>query len=117
MAYIAQYTTDVVHTPGTSNLVANLLSLPPPPPKTPLICTGKIQVLGELGQASTQQNPQKAPSTTGKLLVFAAVAATPAATSPINHQVMALRQILCQEAQQLRASPALQVISRPEGDL
>ena len=32
MAYILEYTTDVVHTPGTSNVVADLLS-PPHPPK------------------------------------------------------------------------------------
>ncbi len=30
MAYISEFTTDVVHTPGTSNVVADLLSRPPP---------------------------------------------------------------------------------------
>ena len=29
MAYISEYTTDVVHTPGTSNVVADMLSCPP----------------------------------------------------------------------------------------
>ncbi len=30
MAYISEYTTDVVHTPGTSNMVADMLSRFPP---------------------------------------------------------------------------------------
>ena len=100
--------------PGTSNMVADLLSRPPPQPPTkmPSIPTGKIQVLEEPCQASTGSDPVEMPSNSGKLQDFAA-----AATTPINHQEMALLQILCQETQQLCTSTALQVISRLEGDL
>ena len=138
MAYISEFTTDVVHTPGTSNVVADLLSRPPPPPKTPPTPLGNIQVLGEPLAASTRPSAETPPITLGNFQVQencapastqsaaatqpgffqdAASAATHTATPLINHQEMALRQILCQDTQRLRGSATLQVISKAEGDL
>jgi len=87
MAFISEYTTDIRHTPGSDNVVADCLSRPPPP-----------------------QSPQA-----GKVQVLAAVAA-PAAPA-VDLRDMALRQILCQETQQLRGHPNLTVVGRPLGDL
>ena len=96
MAYISEYTTDVVHTPGMSNVVADLLSRPPLPPKTPPIPSGKIQVQGEPSKASTQFSMTEMPSSSGTLQDFATAMANPTAITPVNNQLMALCQILCQ---------------------
>ncbi len=113
MAYISEYTTDVVHTPGTSNVVTDLLSCPPPLPlKTPPISSGGIQGQGEHAAASTQAAATEMLSsrffagkhrhslyegccsgnaTSDFSQDSTASAATPAATLPVNHQEMALR--------------------------
>ncbi|MFN9906525.1 MAG: hypothetical protein ACK56F_10430, partial [bacterium] len=35
LAYISEFTTDIRHTPGSENVVADALSRPPPSPPTP----------------------------------------------------------------------------------
>ena len=50
MAYISEFTTDVVHTPGTSNVVADLLSRPPRRRKRHQLHQAKFRYRGSLRQ-------------------------------------------------------------------
>ena len=76
-----------------------------------------MQKPGEPVAASMRSTPSKTPSISGLLQEIATNAATPAVTLPVDHQEMALCQILCQDTQHLRGSTVLQVISKAEGDL
>jgi RNase H-like domain found in reverse transcriptase/Integrase zinc binding domain len=90
LAFIAEHTCEVRHTPGVDNVVADALSWPPapPPPANP-----SVQVC------------------------HVAAAVADSELSPLDLKEMALQQILCQQVQQLLHAPGLRIGFKQVGDL
>jgi RNase H-like domain found in reverse transcriptase len=90
LAFIAEHTCDVRHTPGVDNVVADALSRPPAPPS---------------------------PANPSVQVCHVAAAVADSELSPLDLREMALQQILCQQVQQLLHAPGLRIGFRQVGDL
>jgi hypothetical protein len=89
LAFIAEHTCNVRHTPGVDNVVADALSRPPapPPPANPSVQVCHVAVVVDLE------------------------------LSPLDLKEIALQQIFCQQAQQLLHDPGLRIGFKQVGDL
>jgi hypothetical protein len=101
LAYISEFTTDLRHTPGSENVVADALSRPP----TVLLssCTPATVVLPVLSIPPPSDPPLTPPP---------AVAAD---AQPIDFTELAFAQPSCPDVQAMLASPSLSVVSRKIG--
>jgi hypothetical protein len=101
LAYISEFTTDLRHTPGSENVVADALSRPP----TVLLssCTPATVVLPVLSIPPPSDPPLTLPP---------AVAAD---AQPIDFTELAFAQPSCPDVQAMLASPSLSVVSRKIG--
>jgi transposase InsO family protein len=127
LAYVAEYTSDIRHIPGLSNIVADTLSRPPG--HVPRVARGQAPSpsfpAGGLSAGNSQRatsspsrpGPQSPASSSGQEpatphvqpVLAPLVPATP--TLPVNLAAMASRQELCPSVQRLRASDALRLQS------
>jgi RNase H-like domain found in reverse transcriptase len=82
LAFIAEHTCDVRHTPGVDNVVADALSRPPTPPS---------------------------PANPSVQACHVAAAVADSELSPLDLKEMALQQILCQQVQQLLHATGLRI--------
>ncbi|MFO0002790.1 MAG: hypothetical protein ACK559_16815, partial [bacterium] len=98
LAYISEFTTDIRHTPGSENVVADALSRPPPAvllsSRTP--ATAGLPVLSIPPQSDPPLTPPPA------------VAAD---AQPIDFTELAFAQPSCPDVQAMLVSPSLSVVS------
>jgi cleavage and polyadenylation specificity factor subunit 1 len=95
LAYISEFTTDLRHTPGSDNVVADALSRPPPSTGLPVL---------SIPQLSPPSNPPPPPQD-----------AQPADTQPIDFLDLSFAQPACPDVQSMLVSPSLSVVSRKYG--
>jgi hypothetical protein len=103
LAYMAEYTSDIRHIAGTSNVVADALSRPPvPPPPSPAAACVKApwQVSG--GRPMGRQVEFHSSFSCGEC-------GGARALGDVDYAAMAAAQGSCPEVQKVAASPALQV--------
>jgi hypothetical protein len=101
LAYISEFTTDLRHTPGSENVVADALSRPPPVLKIP---AAVLPVLS-LPQLSL---PSESPRKTAVLVPVADA-------QPIDFSELSSAQLSCPDVQIMLVSPSLSVVSRKYG--
>jgi hypothetical protein len=101
LAYISEFTTDLRHTPGTENVVADALSRPP----TVLLSSSTPATVG-LPVLSIP--PPSDPPLTPPLAVAADA-------QPIDFTELAFAQPSCPDVQAMLASPSLSVVSKKVG--
>ncbi len=144
MAYLAEFTADFCHTPGTTNVVADALSRPPAPPMgTPTQQVPASQILPRHAAAkahvaalpSGAQNPPSSPPHTSQVVAVEELsppeaqpltppAAPPSAASlpdvaaaqPLDFAALAAAQLSCPDVASMRASTALSIVSKPMGE-
>jgi transposase InsO family protein len=110
LAYITEYTTDIRHTPGASNAVADTLSRPgsgsaPPPPKAaPALHT--TSALAASPSATSSPTPAAADTLTTSLPFIAAIP---------DLAAFAAAQRTCPEVGLMRQSPSLDIVCRLVG--
>jgi hypothetical protein len=101
LAYISEFTTDLRHTPGSENVVADALSRPPPVLEIP--ATG-LPVLSlpplTLPPESPRQTAPPAPA---------------ADAQPIDFVELSVAQLSCPEVKSMLVSPSLSIVSRKYG--
>jgi hypothetical protein len=103
LAYVAEYTSDIRHIAGTSNVVADALSRPPVPP-SPSPAAACVKAPSG-SQAAAQREGKSNPSSSSA--VASVVAHAPLGS--VDYAVMAAAQGSCPEVQTVAASQALQV--------
>ena len=86
LAYLSEFTSDVRHTPGLENVVADALSRPP----TPVSVAPVSQLV--------------------------AAAATTAGNPAVDMELLAAAQRICPEVEKMRSSPSLSISSQVVGD-
>jgi transposase InsO family protein len=103
LAYVAEYTSDIRHIAGTSNVVADALSRPPVPtsPSTAAAC-----VKAPSGSQAAARREGKSNSSSSSA-VASVVAHVP--RGDVDYAAMAAAQGSCPEVQKVAASPALRV--------
>jgi hypothetical protein len=101
LSYISEFTTDLRHTPGSENVVADALSRPPQRSTVP--ATG-LPVLS-IPQLTPPSEPPRQTAPT--------VPATDA--QPIDFLDLSFAQTSCSDVQAMLASPSLSVVSRKYG--
>jgi cleavage and polyadenylation specificity factor subunit 1 len=115
LAYISEFTTDLRHTPGSENVVADALSRPPP-----------AVLLSSLTPATKGLPVLSIPPPSGPPLPPPAVllsSSTPATkgspvtadAQPIDFQELSFAQPSCPDVQAMLASPSLSVVSKKVG--
>ncbi|MFN9900970.1 MAG: integrase zinc binding domain-containing protein, partial [bacterium] len=107
LSFIAEFTSDIRHTPGQENVVADTLSRPPPaaaqPPPPPTqhpSPTAAAEDWPEEGLAATERP------------FLAAIADA----QPVDFAAMAADQRSCSEVAAMTGSPALQITTQAVGD-
>jgi hypothetical protein len=96
LAYISEFTTDIRHTPGSENVVADALSRPPPRVAAEGLPVLSIPPLTPPPEPPRQNTPQ--------------VAAADA--QPIDFLELSFAQPSCPEVQAMLASSSLSVVSK-----
>ena len=106
--YITEFTADIVHVPGTQNMVADLMSRPPQAIPVP----GPATAAGVKEPSESLAASQDTGSTAGAPhhLVAAATAA-----EGVDLQLMAREQTMCPVMQQLLNNTSLQLQTSPVG--
>jgi hypothetical protein len=101
LAFVSEFTTDLRHTPGSDNVVADALSRPP---QVMNVSTKGLQVLSAPPPAlPSKLPPQPAPP-------------PPAADAqPIDFLELSFAQLSCPDVQDMLVSPSLSVVSRKMG--
>ena len=89
LAFIAEFTSDLAHTSGVDNVVADALSRPTLP-----------AVAAPTAAVSAVSAPKPVP-----------------ALLSVSFTEMAVQQLLCSEVDAIRVSPRLSIVTRPVGDL
>jgi hypothetical protein len=102
LAYISEFTTDLSHTPGSANVVADALSRPPP-----VVVSAPPAGLPVLSIPPASSSTVPLPS--------AALLPTVAEAQPIDFLELAFAQLSCPDVQSMVASPSLSVVSRKFG--
>jgi hypothetical protein len=95
LAYVSEFSTDIRHTPGLRNMVADALSRPPPPTPT---------------QGHSPLTPPVIPPVEGRLISAAEVQTPP----PIDYAAMAAAQLTCNDCSKMCDSKSL-FITSPAG--
>jgi hypothetical protein len=90
LAYISEFTTDLRHTPGSDNVVADALSRPPPSQGLPVL---------SIPQLSPPSDPPPPPQD----------------AQPIDFLDLSFAQPACPDVQSMLVSPSLSVVSRKYG--
>jgi hypothetical protein len=98
LAYISEFTTDLRHTPGSDNVVADALSRPPPTQGLPVLSI-----------------PQLCPPSVPPLPTQAAAQVAAADVQPIDFLDLSFAQPSCPDVQSMLVSPSLSVVSRKYG--
>jgi hypothetical protein len=93
LAYISEFSTDIRHTPGLRNVVADALSRPSPPPT----------------QNQSPCIPPACPPVEGNLISTAEFQTPP----PINYAAMAAAQLTCNDCSKMCDSKSLFITSQP----
>jgi hypothetical protein len=102
LAYISEFTTDLRHTPGSDNVVADALSRPPPA----VLLSSSTPATKGLPVLSIP--PPSDPPLTPPLAVAADA-------QPIDFTELAFAQPSCPDVQAMLASPSLSVVSKKVG--
>jgi len=103
LAYVAEYTSDIRHIAGTSNVVADALSRPPVPPWP---SPSAACVKAPFGSQAAARREGKSNSSSSSA-VGSVVAHPPLGN--VDYAAMAAAQGSCSEVQKVEASPAQQV--------
>ena len=112
LSLIAEFTSDIRHTPGAENVVEDALSRPPLPPTPPTVPLTDDEWPDEAFDTNHPAAAFQIPTCTVKEGVLTAAGTAP----PINYATLAQLQTTCPEVVAMRRSDRLQVVSQAVGD-
>jgi hypothetical protein len=101
LAFVSEFTTDLRHTPGAENVVADALSRPPPVVEVP---AADLLALSVPPASSTSEPPRQT-----------AVQTPVADAQPIDFLELSFAQPSCPDVQAMLVSPSLSVVSKKVG--
>ncbi len=110
LSLIAEFTSDIRHTPGAENVVADALSRPPPPPTSPA-------ALDDAYPHTDDKWPDEAFSGSHPATAFQIPTCTveDGLPPPVDYAALAHLQATCPEVAAMRRSDRLQVVSQAVG--